>query len=487
MQYALVISNSKVALAPCHPARARKLLRRGDAAVHRLYPFTIRLKHEPVDPVSTEIEIKIDPGSKVTGIALVQHSKSGSTVVYGINLHHRGQVIKAKLYSRRNIRRSRRNRKTRYRKPRFSNRTTATGWLAPSIMHRVLTVQTWIYRLMRYSHVVKGSVELVKFDMHKLKNPGIVGKDYQQGPLFNTQMREYLLSKFNHTCVYCGGASKDKYLVWEHVVPRSKGGSDSSTNAVLACSCCNRLKGNQSLREWLSKLDKPLYPALKDHRIVLKKRLPGIIKKLPKGNLRDAAVVNAIRYRLGDYLGALVPFQYHVSWLTKVNRKRLGYVKDHWIDAAVLGTDTVDLSPKLKPVHIYCTGHGDRQMTRVNKFGFPRTGAKTLLPAFGYRTGDLVRLDHPKHGCWVGKVAIRLTGSFVLTTKDPATGLTKKVNSNYRYFTKLHSRDGYTYTTPPKIQFIIKEELLGSITSKLGVEVDTTPIQLGVVLATIID
>lgn len=86
MQYALVISNSKVALAPCHPARARKLLKRGKASVYRLHPFTIRLYHEPVDPVSTDIEVKIDPGSRTTGIALVQHNPSGSVVVYGIKL-----------------------------------------------------------------------------------------------------------------------------------------------------------------------------------------------------------------------------------------------------------------------------------------------------------------------------------------------------------------------------------------------------------------
>lgn len=487
MHYALVISDSKVALAPCHPARARKLLKKGKASVHRLYPFTIRLYHEPVDPVETQIEVKIDPGSRTTGIALVQHNPTGAKVVYGINLHHRGLAIKGKLDSRRAIRRSRRHRKMRYRQARFSNRTRPKGWLAPSLMHRVLTTQTWIDRLMRYSHVTSGSVEEVKFDTHKLKNPGVSGIDYQRGALYNTQMREYLLEKYNRTCVYCGGTSGDKYLEWEHVIPKSRGGTDSSDNALLACSCCNKLKANHTLEEWLVLLRNPKYPTLKKHRTALLTRLPKVIKSKPVGNLKDAAVMNAIRHKVGDYLSALVPFQYHPSWLTKVNRKRQGYPKDHWVDAAVLGNNSVGIDPKLKPVHIHCVGQGDHQMTKVNKYGFPRTSAKTLLPAFGFSTGDLVCLDHPTKGKWVGKVVIRSRGDFDLSTRDPKTGLVKKIGSHYRYFTKLHAKDGYTYSTPAKTQFIVGVKYLPKLVEELGVEVETVTINSTDVKATVLD
>lgn len=487
MQYALVISNSKIALAPCHPARARKLLKKGKASLHRLYPFTIRLYHEPVDSVETDIEIKIDPGSRTTGFALVQHNPSGSKVVYGINLHHRGLAIKSKLESRRAIRQSRRHRKTRYRQARFKNRTRPKGWIPPSLLHRVLTVQTWIDRLMCYSHVTCGSVEEVKFDTHKLKNPDVAGFHYQQGTLFNTQMREYLLEKYNRTCVYCSGVSGDKYLEWEHVIPKSKNGTDSSDNALLACSHCNKLKSNYTLEEWLTQLHNTNYPALPKHRKVLLTNIPKIIKRKPVGNLRDAAVMNAIRYKLGDYLSNLVPFQYHSSWLTKVNRKRHGYPKDHWVDAAVLGKNTVSISPKLKPAHIHCVGHGDYQMTRVNKYGFPRTSAKTLIPVFGFSTGDLVKINHPTKGKWVGKIMIRASGYFDLSTRDPNTGLVKKINSHYTHFTKLQAKDGYTYSVPAITQFIANSEQLPKLIEGLGIEIETIKINSTDVKATVLD
>ncbi|WP_197047601.1 RRXRR domain-containing protein, partial [Planktothrix serta] len=91
------------------------LLNQGQAAVYRRYPFTIILKESKPAPEIQLITLKIDPGSKTTGIALVQ----GNKVIWGAELTHRGQTIKMSLESRRSLRRSRRNRKTRYRQARF--------------------------------------------------------------------------------------------------------------------------------------------------------------------------------------------------------------------------------------------------------------------------------------------------------------------------------------------------------------------------------
>ena len=137
--FALVVDTNRKPLSPCHRAVARKLLQEGKAALLRRFPYTIILKRA-VDTTDTEpVQLKLDPGSKTTGIALVQ----GSKVVWAAELTHRGQAIKNALEGRRSLRRNRRARKTRYRPPRFLNRTRPKGWLAPSLMHRVLTTLTW--------------------------------------------------------------------------------------------------------------------------------------------------------------------------------------------------------------------------------------------------------------------------------------------------------------------------------------------------------
>ncbi len=152
---AFVLDANKKPLDPCHPARARKLLSKGKGrtlvrAVYRRFPFTIILHYE-VDAVPSPAQLKVDPGSKTTGMAIVQHGR----VVWAAELEHRGQQIKSDLAKRRAIRRSRRNRKTRYRQPRFNNRTRPKGWLAPSLKSRVDNLQTWIVTYVTVSQIPK--------------------------------------------------------------------------------------------------------------------------------------------------------------------------------------------------------------------------------------------------------------------------------------------------------------------------------------------
>ncbi|UCJ11726.1 MAG: RRXRR domain-containing protein [Phormidium sp. PBR-2020] len=128
-------------LTPCQPGVARSLLNAGKASVFRRYPFTIILNKE-VDANPEPLELKLDPGSKVSGIAL----KQGNHIIFAAELQHRGQQIVEALRSRRQRRRSRRNRKTRYRPARFLNQTRSEGWLAPSLQHRVDTLMTWVNR-----------------------------------------------------------------------------------------------------------------------------------------------------------------------------------------------------------------------------------------------------------------------------------------------------------------------------------------------------
>ena len=244
--YVFVIDKDKTPLTPTHPAKARKLLNQGRAAVFRLFPFTIVLKRKVTDLKETKFQLKIDPGSKTTGLAIVKNN----LVLWAAELTHRGEQIKLRLEKRRSIRRSRRNRKTRYRQARFLNRKRHSLWLAPSLMHRVLTTMTWVKRLAKYCPITGISQELVRFDTQALQNPEISGVEYQQGQLFGYEIREYLLEKWQRKCAYCEASQIP--LEIEHIKPKSKGGSNRVSNLTLACHCCNQKKGNQDIVDFLS-------------------------------------------------------------------------------------------------------------------------------------------------------------------------------------------------------------------------------------------
>ncbi|MEM9925626.1 MAG: RNA-guided endonuclease IscB, partial [Cyanobacteria bacterium P01_D01_bin.50] len=163
--FVFVVDKNRQQLNPVKPKQARRLLEKGKAAVYRMYPFTLILKTVIDNPKIRPLTIKLDPGSKFTGIALLD----GENVIWCAELEHRGHQIKNALLSRRQLRGSRRNRKTRYRKPRFYNRKRGEGWLPPSLEHRILTTETWVKRLMRYAPIAELWIEKVKFDMQQMQ------------------------------------------------------------------------------------------------------------------------------------------------------------------------------------------------------------------------------------------------------------------------------------------------------------------------------
>jgi transposase len=190
MSKIFVIDSEKRQLDPIHRAQARQLLQNKKAAVFRRFPFTIILKEtKPEAPVQS-LRLKIDPGAKYTGIALVNDSTG--EVVFAAELKHRGFAIRDALTSRRQLRRSRRNRKTRYRKSRFLNRRRPQGWLAPSLQSRIENIRTWVAKLRKYTPIEAISQELVRFDMQLMRKPDVQGKEYQQGTLAGYETREYV-------------------------------------------------------------------------------------------------------------------------------------------------------------------------------------------------------------------------------------------------------------------------------------------------------
>jgi 5-methylcytosine-specific restriction endonuclease McrA len=247
-----VIDKKKKPLMPCSEKRARQLLERRRAVVHRMYPFTIRLKDRVGGDVQP-VRIKLDPGSKTTGLAVVREHDEGQHVLHLAEVTHRGGAVAKSMESRSAFRRRRRTANLRHRAPRFDNRRRPEGWLTPSMKSRIGNILTWAARLRLSAPVTALSQELVKFDLQKMEDPEISGSEYQQGTLAGYELREYLLEKWRRTCAYCG--KKDVPLQVEHIHPRSKGGSDRVSNLCLACEPCNRRKGNKPVETFLK--DKP--------------------------------------------------------------------------------------------------------------------------------------------------------------------------------------------------------------------------------------
>lgn len=421
-----VLDKNRQPLDPCHPARARELLKSGRAAVFRRYPFTIILNDRTVEEAETHLHrLKIDPGSKTTGFAVV--NETTGRVVFAAELTHRGQQIRGNLLSRRALRRGRRNRHTRYRPKRFDNRRRQPGWLPPSLESRVNNVMTWVARIQKFCPITALSQELVRFDAQALQNPEISGIEYQQGELAGYEVREYLLQKWGRSCAYCG--AENTPLEIEHIRPKSKGGSNRVSNLTLACHTCNQKKGNSSLQNFL-------------------KGKPDLVKQIlsqAKTSLKDAAAVNATRWELHRRLLLTgLPVETGTGGRTKFNRVTRSIDKTHWADAACVGASTPAklLLRGVQTLLISAKGHGKRQRCGTNKHGFPIRHAPAQKSFMGFQTGDLVKAIIPKGkhaGTHAGRIAIRFRLSFKLVAGDQSFDVHPK------YIRVIHKADGYAF------------------------------------------
>jgi 5-methylcytosine-specific restriction endonuclease McrA len=423
MSMVFVVDQQQKPCAPVHPGRARHLLNRGRAVVYRRYPFTIMLKAGEPTEEGDPVRLKIDPGSKTTGLAVVNDATG--LVVWAAELTHRGQQVKARLDQRRMCRRSRRQRHTRYRPARFLNRRRRAGWLPPSLESRLSNTLTWVDRLRRWCRVGALSLELVKFDTQQLGHPEISGIEYQQGTLEGYEIREYLLEKFGRKCAYCKATNVP--LQVEHIVPKDRHGSNRVSNLTMACKPCNDAKGTRTAAEFG-------FPE---------------IQAQAKQPLRDAAAVNATRWALFQRLVAMgLPLESGTGGRTKWNRTMRELPKTHWLDAACVGESTPERlkTAGVVPLLITAMGRHSRQMCRTNAFGFPDKKAKATSVVGGLRTGDLVRAVVPassvKAGLYVGRLAVQATGSCnIKTAHATIEGI------HVRYCQPLQRGDGYTYAT----------------------------------------
>jgi hypothetical protein len=170
------------------------------------------------------------------------------------------------------------------------------------------------------------------------------------------------------------------------------------------------------------------------------------IQKQVLRHLKDVAAVNATRYTICNSLKVLgLPISFWSGGMTKFNRTRQHYPKDHWIDASCIGESgaLVRLDPNMQVLQVKACGHGSRQMCRMDRFGFPRTSAKGIRMVKSFITGDLVKVVVPsgkKTGTYIGRVAVRTSGYFNVSTLD---GIVQGIS--YRDCSMFHRSDGYSY------------------------------------------
>ncbi len=307
--------------------KVRRLLKSEQAVVIKRCPFTIKLLNETTSHTQ-EISLGIDAGSKHIGLSATTRNK----VLYESDVALRIEIIEL-LSKKRELRRSRRNRKTRYRKPRFDNRTHSKhkGWLAPSIEQRIQTHLTVTDRVHKMLPVSKIKVEVASFDMQKIQNPEIEGTEYQQGrQLGFWNIREYVLSRDGHVCQCCKGKSKDKILNVHHIESRKTGG-DSPDNLITLCEYCHK-------QYHLGKI-----------------KLPSSIKR--RQSLRDAAFMGIMRWTFYNRLKEMYPNVNHtygyITKNTRIENKLLPKDKDtddkhyplnHVIDARCISGNPLSVS-----------------------------------------------------------------------------------------------------------------------------------------------
>lgn len=441
-----VLSKDGQPLMPCHPARARELLGKGRAVVARQVPFTIRLKDRTLAESEVDgVQLRIDPGSKGTGLALTDEKKEvdaqGAVVtvrrgLVAVELQHRGDQIRRSMQQRAGYRHRRRSANCRYRAPRSSNRTRPAGWLPPSLRHRVGTTYSQAARLCRYAPVTEIHVDRVVFDTHAMSaGRPLTRVQYQQGTITGAEVRAYLHAKWSNACAYCDATGTPLNI--DHVRPRSRGGTNRISNLVLACVPCNQAKGNTPAEVFLA------------HQ---PERLAKILQQI-KTPLHDAAAMNATRWQLTEALNALGrPVHAWSGGRTKWNRSAMGLEKTHTLDALCVGRleresgDAIVRFPQQVLV-AKATGRGSYARTTPDRYGFPRLRRARSKQHFGYVTGDLVQANMPVGkwaGTWTGRISVRANGQHSLNA--PAG----RFNVLHRNLRLLQRGDGYGYSIRPE-------------------------------------
>ena len=396
-----------------------RLLKTKKAHIVSYEPFTIQLDYEPDTNIIQPMTLGVDSGAIHSGYSVANEHRE----YYSAEVIARDDISR-NLSDRHMYRRNRRSRKTRYRKPRFKNRKNKKkGWLAPSLQQKIAVQLNEIDHLHRYFPIETIIVEVVEFDIQKIKNPDISGIEYQQGTLQGYNIRNYLLEKHRRKCFYCGKTVSDFEI--EHMLPKARGGSNRIDNLTLSCHDCNEKKGTLTAEEFIQQT----LPA---------KKATTKLKQLPneKRLFKYMAHMNATRWTLYNTIKERYPnVEMTYGYITKYNRIQAGLPKAHHIDAkCITGFATVP-SMEQTVVKVKMRRH-NRQLHRATfSKGHVRKAASLPTVIFGFQLYDLVLFNN--HRYYIkGR---RSSGSFVLVSVE---GL-KNEERNYKKLTLLAHTNAY--------------------------------------------
>lgn len=341
--------------------KVRRMLKNKEAKVVKREPFTIQLLYKSTT-YTQPINLGVDAGSKTIGISATTSDKE----LFCAEVKLRNDIVDL-LATRREARRNRRYRKIRYRKARFNNRvsTKINGWLAPSIHNKIDTHLIIIDKITKILPITNIIVEVASFDIQKIKNPNIQGKEYQEGEQLDFwNVREYVLFRDNHTCQCCKGKSKDKILNVHHIESRKTGGN-APTNLITLCKTCHTDYHSGKIS------------------------LPNIIKR--GMSFKDAAFMGIMRWAFYNklketYSNVKMTFGY----ITKNTRISNNLPKEHYIDARCISGNplakSLGICYKYKKVRCH-----NRQLHKFvpNKKGIRQTN-QAPYKVFGFRLNDKV-------------------------------------------------------------------------------------------------
>ena len=342
--------------------KVRRLLKSSKANIVKRCPFTIQLLYESKTHTQ-DVSLGIDAGSKHIGVSATTTDKE----LYAADVELRNDIVEL-LSTRREARRARRNRKTRYRKPRFNNRRRHDGWLAPSVQNKVDTHLKVVKDVCKILPITRIIVEVASFDIQKIKNPDISSTDYQQGEQLNFwNIREYVLFRDGHTCQCCKGKSKDKILNVHHIESRKTGG-DAPNNLITLCETCHTGY----------------------HKGTVK--LPQTIKR--GMSFRDATFMGIMRWAFYNKLKEIyqnVSLTY--GYLTKNTRIKNNLSKDHYIDARCISNN-----PLAKPLgYVYYQKKVRCHNRQIHKYKVNKGGVRKRNQAEymvkGFRLFDKVSFN----------------------------------------------------------------------------------------------
>jgi hypothetical protein len=403
-------------LMPCKPRKARLLLKAGKAKVVKVVPFTLQLLYGS-SGYKQEVSLGIDAGTKHIGVSATTEKE----VLFEAEVQPRTDIQEL-LATRGQFRRARRSRKTRYRKRRLLNRKKPKGWLAPSVRHMVdshIKVIQLVHKLLPIRTI---TIEVAQFDIQRMRNPAIEGKEYQEGPqlgFWNT--RAYVLARDFHTCQWCQGKSKDPILNVHHIESRKTGG-DSPDNLITLCETCHT----------------HIHQTHQEHKIQRTTR-----------SFRDASQMGIIRWRIYEQAKETFP-NVHLTYgyLTKHTRMTHTLEKSHLIDARCISSHPLALSDGTWYLLKYVR-RNNRQLHKatINKGGKRQ---RNTAPKYvhGFRLFDCVKYQGTI--CFV--FGRRRSGYFDLRlldgTKVHASANYKKLNMVQRSSACLIERRGGVHPTP---------------------------------------